>query len=174
MMKPQLLYIIFLFFVFTFQYSKAQNTKSEYLVRSSIGITGSSVISSKGSKTYTIQQSVGQASITGTFSTTQYTIRQGFIQPDVLSKILDKDISLELESNFYPNPFVESATLAFNETITGKVEVSVFDTFGRLVFYKDYEAEKNLKIRFQNLPEANYILKVIANEKQFVKHIRKK
>ena len=173
-MKQKLLFRSTLLFIITFQFSIAQSTQSEYLVRSTTGVSGSSITSSQNNKTFIVQQSVGQASVIGVFNTTKYTIRQGFIQPDVLFKIINNNISLDLEASFYPNPFVESVTLAFTEKIEGKVEVAVFDMLGRLVFSNSYIAELNLKVQFHNLSVADYILKVTANNKQFVKNIIKK
>ena len=144
------------------------------LVRSTTGVSGSSSTVSVNNKNYIIQQSIGQASVIGTFNNSEYTIRQGFIQPNVLAKIINKNISLDLEATFYPNPFVESVTLAFTEKIEGDVEVAVFDMLGRLVFSNSYSAEQNLKVQFHNLSVADYILKVTANNKQFVKNIVKK
>jgi len=91
-----------------------------------------------------------------------------------LAKIIDKSIPLSLEAIIYPNPFVESVTLSFTEQITSKVEVAVFDLLGRLVFSNNYAGEQNLKVQFNNLSVADYILKVTANNKQFIKKILKK
>lgn len=173
-MKQKLLFSSTLLFIVTFQFMIAQSTQSDYLVLSTTGVSGSSVTSLQNNKIVIVQQSVGQASVIGTFNTTQYAIRQGFIQPDVLSKVINKNISLDLEASFYPNPFVESATLVFSEKIEGKVEVTVFDMLGRLVFSNSYTAEQNLRVQFHNLSVADYILKVTANNKQFVKNIIKK
>jgi hypothetical protein len=153
---------------------QAQDSSATHLVRSTTGVSGSSSTVSVNSKTYTVQQSIGQASAIGTFNNSKYTIRQGFIQPNVLAKIVDTTISLDLEATFYPNPFTESVTLAFTEKIEGDVKVAVFDMLGRLVFSNSYVAEQNLKVQFHNLSVADYILKVTANNKQFVKNIVKK
>ncbi len=168
-MKQQRLLFIFIFFIF-FRLN-AQVTSSEKLVRSTTGVSGSSEIIAANNKTYVIQQSIGQASAIGTFNNVDYILRQGFIQPNVLAKIIDKDIPLNLEAIIYPNPFVESVTISFSEQITDKVEVVVFDVLGRVVFSKNYNAEQNLQVQFNNLPVANYILKVTANNKQFIKNI---
>jgi len=173
-MKQKLLFVTTLFLVFISQFSKAQSTSSEQLVRSTTGVSGSSVSITVNNKSYVVQQSIGQSSVIGTFENTNYTLRQGFIQPNVLSKIIDKNIPLNLEATFYPNPFTESVTLAFTEKIKGNVEIAVFDMLGRLVFSKNYTAEQNLKVQFHNLSVADYILKVRANNKQFVKNIIKK
>ena len=170
-MKQQLLFAITLFLI---QFSQAQNNSSEQLVRSSTGVSGSSEIITNNNKTYVVQQSIGQASAIGTFSYENYTLRQGFIQPNVLAKIIDIAIPLNLDAIIYPNPFVESVTISFSEQITDKVEVAVFDVLGRLVFSKSYLANQKVNVQFNNLSVANYILKVTANNKQFIKKILKK
>lgn len=170
-MKQQLLFAITLFLI---QFSQAQNNSSEQLVRSSTGVSGSSEIITNNNKTYVVQQSIGQASAIGTFYDSDYILRQGFIQPNVLAKIRDIAIPLSLDAVIYPNPFVESVTISFSEQIIDKVEVAVFDLLGRLVFSKSYLANQKVNVQFNNLSVANYILKVTANNKQFIKKILKK
>ena len=172
-MKQTLLCVGALFFI-GLQCAKAQNTTSDYLVRSTTGVAGSSETISANNNSYTVQQSIGQASAIGTFSTENYTVRQGFIQPDVMSKIRDIAIPLNLEAVVYPNPFVKGVTLSFSEQIKDKVAVAVFDVLGRLVFSKSYAAQQKVQVQFENLSVANYILKVTANNKQFIKKILKK
>jgi len=171
-MKQKLLFVSIL--LLCIQFTQAQNTTSDYLVRSTTGVAGSSETISANNNSYTVQQSIGQTSAIGTFSTENYTVRQGFIQPDVLSKIRDIAIPLNLEAVVYPNPFVKGVTLSFSEQITDKVAVAVFDVLGRLVFSKSYAAEQKVQVQFENLSVANYILKVTANNKQFIKKILKK
>ena len=171
-MKQKLLFVSIL--LLCIQFTQAQNTTSDYLVRSTTGVAGSSETISANNNSYTVQQSIGQASAIGTFSTENYTVRQGFIQPDVMSKIRDIAIPLNLEAIVYPNPFVKGVTLSFSEQITDKVAVAVFDVLGRLVFSKSYAAQQKVQVQFENLSVANYILKVTANNKQFIKKILKK
>ena len=171
MLKQLLLLLIAFLFI---QQVNSQNNSSEQLVRTTTGVSGSSEIITNNNKTYVVQQSIGQASAIGTFSYENYTLRQGFIQPNVLAKIIDIAIPLNLDAIIYPNPFVESVTISFSEQITDKVEVTVFDVLGRVVFSKNYNAEQNLQVQFNNLSVANYILKVTANNKQFIKKIIKK
>jgi len=172
-MKKKILFVsaLFLFFI---QFSKAQSSSNSNLVRSTVGIAGSTENVAINNQNYVVQQSFGQAGVIGTFSTENYTIRQGFIQPDVLAKIRDTSIPLNLEAIIYPNPFIESVTISFSEQITDKVDVAVFDILGRLVFSKNYTADQNIQLQFNNLSVADYILKVTANNKQFVKKILKK
>ena len=170
-MKQKLLFAITLFFI---QFTEAQNTTSAYLVRLTTGVAGSSKNVTINNKAYIVQQSIGQASVIGAFYDSDYTLRQGFIQPNVLAKIIDLAIPLSLDAIIYPNPFVESVTISFSEQITDKVEVAVFDVLGRLVFSKSYMANQKVNVQFNNLSVADYILKVTANNKQFIKKIIKK
>lgn len=172
-MKQKLLFASALFLAL-FQFSQAQNTSGDYLVRATTGVAGSSEKISANNKTYVVQQSIGQASVIGTFYEGDDTFRQGFIQPNVLAKIIDAAIPLNLAAIIYPNPFTESVTLSFSEKINDKVEVSVFDLLGRLVFSKSYAADQKINVQFSSLSVANYIIKVTANNKQFIKKILKK
>lgn len=172
-MLKKVRYLFSIYILFGMQFMHAQKTSSEYLLRSTLSVSGSSENVTSNNKLYIIQTSIGQASIIGTFKNSDYTLRQGFIQPAILDMIVTKSISLDLEATFYPNPFIESITLSFTEKIEGKVEVAVFDMLGRLVFSNNYVADQNLQVQFRNLPVANYILKVVANKKQFIKKILK-
>ena len=171
-MKQQLLLVSALFLV-CIQFTEAQNTTSAYLARATTGAAGSSENVTINNKAYIVQQSIGQASVIGTFSDENYTFRQGFIQPNVFAKIIDLAILLSLDAIIYPNPFVESVTISFSEQITDRVEVAVFDILGRLVFSKSYTANQKVNVEFNNLSVADYILKVTANKKQFIKKILK-
>lgn len=171
MLKQLLSLLIAFLFV---QQVNSQNNSSEQLVRSTTGVSGSSEIIVAKNKTYVVQQSIGQASAIGTFNNVDYILRQGFIQPNVLAKIIDDKIPLNLEAIIYPNPFVENISISFTEKVSDKIEVFVFDVLGRMVFSKSYNAEQNLTIHFDNLSVADYIIKVVANNKQFVKNIIKK
>lgn len=172
-MEQKLLLLSALFLAFI-QFTEAQNTSGNYLVRATTGVAGSSENVELNNKQYVVQQSIGQASAIGTFYDSNFIARQGFIQPNVLAKIIDIAIPLNLEAIIYPNPFVESVTISFSEQITDKVEVAVFDVLGRLVFSKSYLADQKVNVQFNNLSVADYILKVTANNKQFIKKILKK
>jgi hypothetical protein len=80
-MKQKLLLTsaLFLFFI---QFSQAQNTSGNYLVRATTGVAGSLENVSLNNKQYVVQQSIGQASAIGTFYDNDYILRQGFIQPN--------------------------------------------------------------------------------------------
>jgi len=167
--------LLLFFIVFTIiQQVSAQNTSSQQLVRSTTGVSGASSTVSINNKNYIIQQSIGQTSVIGTFETNDYTLRQGFIQPNILAKIMDKDIPLNLNAIVYPNPFTENISLSFDEDIRGEVTVSLYDMLGRMLFMNKYEANNNINITMKDLSAAHYILKVSANNRQFIKKIIKR
>ena len=173
-MKQKLLFVIALCLVFVSQLTQAQNSSKDYLVRATMGTSGSSENVTANNKQYVVQQSIGQGSVIGTFEGSAYPVRQGFIQPNLMAKIVDLAVPLNLEATVYPNPFVESVSISFTEQIIGEVEVAVFDMVGRLVFSKSYTANQVVTAQFNPLPGANYILKVTANNKQFINKILKK
>jgi hypothetical protein len=173
-MRQKSLFLSTCFFLFLCYTSKAQNNSSSQLVRSTIGVSGSSEAITANNTVYVVQQSIGQTSVIGTFSNANYILRQGFIQPNVWSKIINKDLPVSLEVATYPNPFVENITVAFTEVIKGNIEVTVFDVLGRLVFSNKYAPAQQLNITINNLSVAKYILKITANNKQFIKNIVKK
>jgi hypothetical protein len=173
-MSQKNIFYIFLILFYVSHFTKAQETKSTYLVRSTTGISGSSENIIVNTKNYIVQQSIGQTSTIGTFHNYGYTIRQGFIQPSALAKIADVLNPINLEVSFYPNPFEEIASLVFTEKIFGNVEITVYNELGSLVFSKTFKADQKVKLDFNNLSLASYILKVTANNKQFIKKIIKK
>ncbi|MEE9361018.1 MAG: T9SS type A sorting domain-containing protein [Cellulophaga sp.] len=150
-----------------------QTSSNKILARSTVGVSGTSEKLTVGGKTYVIQQSIGQSSITGTHKTNKHALRQGFIQPSVWNKIITKNVPLNLEVTLYPNPFTNFISLVFNEKISGNVTVALFDLTGRKVFTEVLVANQELHIKTNHLPSASYILRVAANRKQFANHIIK-
>jgi hypothetical protein len=43
---------------------------------------------------------------------------------------------MNLDVVIYPNPFLESLSLFFNEAVLDKVTVEIYDMLGRLIFSK--------------------------------------
>ncbi|NQY30744.1 MAG: T9SS type A sorting domain-containing protein [Flavobacteriaceae bacterium] len=155
------------------QHIHAQTNSSQNLVRCTTGISGSTVEITSTNKTYVIQQSIGQASTIGTFNNNNYTLRQGFIQPNILAKIIDEKSPLNLQVKIYPNPFVEYITLSFKDEIKGDIKVALYDLLGRIIDTKSYLSNQLITVKLNKLPSAEYILKVHANRKQFITKIIK-
>ena len=171
-MKQQILLLLLSGFIF--QQVIGQTNTTVQLKRLTISSSGSSKKILLNNKSYTLQQSIGQASIIGIFNSDNYAVRQGFIQPDVFSKIKNENIPLNLDLVVYPNPFTEGITLSFKEQILGKIEVTLYDMLGRLLFMNKYDKRQNIDLKLHHIASANYIIKVVANNKQFIKNIVKR
>ncbi|AXP81312.1 hypothetical protein CJ739_2232 [Mariniflexile rhizosphaerae] len=145
------------------------------LIRATTGVSGASNIIVQGNDAYIVQQSVGQPSVIGTYTNSAgYSIRQGFIQPNVLSKIVDEHTPLNLQLNVYPNPFNEQISLVFKEVIKGEITVTVYNILGAQVFVSSYKPKEQIDIRLNMLSSGEYILKAVANKKQFIEKIIKR
>ena len=81
---------------------------------------------------------------------------------------------MDLQINLYPNPFEKQISLAFNEEIKGDVKIVVFSILGSRVFYKNYKPNQKIDLRLDWLESGEYILKTVANQKQFISKIIKK
>ena len=158
----------------TLTYSNAQSTQNNSLVRATVGVAGSSDQISNQTKNFTIQQSIGQPSVIGTFFYSKYTLRQGFIQPDVMAKLIDNSIPLGLDVMAYPNPFTDYVSVAFNETIETDIQITLYDFLGRQLATRKYASSQSVKIDFTHLSIAYYLIKINANNKQFITKILKK
>lgn len=144
------------------------------LIRSTTGAAGSSEQIKHGSNVYTIQQTIGQPSAIGIVNNGDYILRQGFIQPDVFSKIVEKDIPLNLQLSVFPNPFEDQVTLMFNEDIKDAINITVFNILGAQVYSKNYQSAPQVTLLLDWLSSGEYIIKTIANRKQFISKVIKK
>ena len=156
------------------QQVQAQKPVNLELIRTTTGISGSSEEVRINNKNYVIQHSIGQASVTGTFSDQNYVLRQGFIQPNILAKIIDNNnVSLALEAIVYPNPFIDNVTIQFNEFISDTINVELYDILGGKVISEKYVANKEIILNLSVLVRSEYILKVKAKNKLFVTKLLK-
>jgi hypothetical protein len=143
---------------------------SPNLLRSTISNSGSST---QTEDNYVVQQSVGQSSLIGLQETSKHTVRQGFIQPAQLKRMLATSNASDLSVSIYPNPTTDKITLAFEELVTGKVNLSIYDQMGKLVMEENRESEVELTYSLVNLAVGNYFVKVNTSTKEYVTQISK-
>jgi hypothetical protein len=79
----------------------------------------------------------------------------------------------DLLVSVYPNPTTDKITLAFEELITGKVLLSIYDQTGKLVMEENKEGQAELSYYLANLSAGNYFLKVNTATKEYVTQIAK-
>jgi hypothetical protein len=170
-MKKTLFFFLILFGIVPLV---AQSTSNALLVRSTTSVVGASEKVIVNNKTYRVQQSIGQGSVIGTATNGNYILRQGFIQPNVLAKIIDKDIPLTLKIITYPNPFTEGITVSFTNKVTTYIDIVLYDVLGRLLYSKKHSPKQSIQINLEHLSIGNYLLKVETNQQQSIKNILKK
>ena len=143
---------------------------SPNLLRSTISNSGSST---KTENNYVLQQSIGQRSVVGLKQTSEHIVRQGFIQPAQLKRMLAASNTSNLLVSVYPNPTTDKITIAFRELVTGKVNLSIYDQMGKLVMEESKEGQAELSYSLANLVVGNYFLKVNTATKEYVTQISK-
>jgi uncharacterized membrane protein affecting hemolysin expression len=143
---------------------------SPNLLRSTISNSGSST---QTEDNYVVQQSVGQSSPIGLQEASKHTVRQGFIQPAQLKRMLEASNAADLLVSVYPNPTTDKITIAFEELVTGKVILSIYDQMGKLVMEENRESEFELTYSLANLSAGNYFVKVNTSTKEYVTQISK-
>ena len=146
----------------------AQNSTN--LLRSTILSSGSST---QTDNKYIVQQSVGQISPIGLKKTNKHTVRQGFIQPAHLKRMLAASNAANLLVSVYPNPTTDKITISFRELVTGIVNISIYDQMGKLVMEENKEGQAELSYSLANLSAGNYFVKVNTSNKEYVTQISK-
>ena len=120
-----------------------------------------------------MQQSIGQNSAIGLKQTSEHIVRQGFIQPAQLKRMLAASNTSNLLVSVYPNPTTDQITIAFRELVTGMVNLSVYDQMGKLVMEVNKEGQAELSYSLANLSVGNYFVKVNTSTKEYVTQISK-
>ena len=146
----------------------AQNSTN--LLRSTILSSGSST---QTDNKYIVQQSVGQISPIGLKETNEHTVRQGFIQPAQLKRMLSYSNAADLLVSVYPNPTTDMITIAFDELVTGTVILCIYDQMGKLVIEENKQGQAELSYSLANLSVGNYFVKVNTATKEYLTQISK-
>lgn len=150
--------------VSVFGQSKTKNTEYR-IVRSSVGVGGSSKILQTSKGKYIVSQSLGQSSVIGTSSKNGYYLRQGFQQPHSKIVIKKSNESSSLKALVFPNPFEERITISFKETLTVKVIVEIHDVIGKLVYKGQFLPSRTIQINLNNLSTGSYVLNAMSGSR---------
>ena len=172
-MKNRLLILIlsFVIVVHTQQALHAQETAGSSLTLRST--TSISTINSGQQSEYILQQSTGQAGVTGTYKSGDYLLSQGFVQAAVWANIVHLDDILDLKVRVFPNPFIDEIHVSFLESVSQPVDVIIFSDMGRKLESVTYEGSQGLRVRLEHLPPGRYYIKITTDHRQFVGHLIK-
>lgn len=119
-----------------------------------------------------VSQSIGQQSAIGNYNK-EYTVGQGFQQSN-WKKYVNNNITANISTITYPNPFVASINFQFSTPIKDKILIEVFDIRGRLVFKDEKMASETLlTIDLAQLPSSNYLTRLTAPNYTYYSQILK-
>lgn len=145
--------------LFAFYIGSAQVLKKQTLASQ-----GSSHIVFANNKSYFIQESIGQKSIINTYNSNNYSLRQGFLQPVSASAFFNGSNSA-LNAIVFPNPFFKQVEIRFNDPVIDILDVTLFDTLGRVISKYEYNPVQHIVIDVDNLSAGNYFLKIKMRSK---------
>lgn len=158
--------LLFLFIACAYGYTQDLNDEPNYIIaRSTLGLSGSSSTIDTGKGSYTLNQSVGQASIIGTSIINNHTLLQGY-QQYILTLEVPKSEKI-FQVLVGPNPVTEWLKIIFEETITDEVIIHLLDLSGRVIKTKKYTPSQILRLSLKDLTKGMYIIHVISPNKQF-------
>jgi hypothetical protein len=127
---------------------------------------------------------IGQSSVvTGTTVKSGITIRQGFKQPNLITRTIKKSglkiqtaVENPISYTVFPNPFQDKLRIQFSEKSTSKSYVVIYDIVGSVMWEETYPEgiiEINLT-DFKNFRPAKYVLHLVQTTgKPFVASIVK-
>ena len=133
--------------------------------------TTSGSVSSGSASGLTVQQSIGQGSVIGNFSSAKLTLRQGFLQPAVqVYRSVEED---QTDMEVYPNPFTETVQVQFSKAKNGLVQIRIFSVDGALL--QSFEKQKDgiMWLDLSRLAQGLYILQVNTAEGRYASKIQK-
>jgi hypothetical protein len=132
---------------------------------------GNSVVLNNGTF---ISQTVGQQSVIGNTTKNGYTSGQGY-QQIVWGKYINSNITSNITTTTYPNPFIQSVNFQFSKPINETISIAIFDVRGRLIYQQEKRAIDNLlTIDLESIASSNYLVKLSATNYTYYTQIFKK
>lgn len=137
------------------------------MVKQTLSQHGSAEFIYANNKSYFFQQSIGQASVINTFNTENYQLRQGFLQP-LKAALINSGFDNVIDVIAYPNPFDETLTLNFQETLIDVITISLHHITGQLIHQDTYLPNETISLQFDALPIGAYVLRGQMRSQTFV------
>lgn len=137
------------------------------------------MISSQGKNTklsngMKVNQSVGQQSAIGNYSSSKAIVGQGYIQ-SMVSISKTNPVKTAITAVLYPNPFTDVLNFRFSVPIEGNVQATIFDVRGRLIYSRKTTAISNVvTISELYFSEGTYFVRLEAKDVIYTSQIIKK
>lgn len=165
-------WVLFVIAVLSTTQIYAQNKQGKWLARSVISNVGTLGIDHKNSD-FKIQHALGQNSPIGLANTTNYAVRQGFIQPISGENIIQILPTFRFQA--YPNPFADFINISFNNSLQTNADVAVFDMQSKQVYSKTFiKGQEEIRLDLSHFPTGTYMLHIKANNQSYTKTLLKK
>ena len=133
-----------------------------YVQRSALSAGGLSSNVRFNASSYTVQQSVGQASAIGLIHSPAISLRQGFLQPYGTPGYAEVPST---QLMVFPNPFSDHIIVEFTDDVQGDGAITIVDILGRNVFSSSIKLERRVFLSPGLLCSGHYILQVIAGQR---------
>lgn len=139
---------------------------AQFVQRSGVAAAGASQTLTVNEKSYYISHSIGQASVIGTATRERYTIRQGFQQPP-LGKLVRQPLAEEgLGVEVFPNPFIHSVSIVFQELPDRIVSIALIDASGKIAFEGDFSPARTVLLPLEPVAPGSYLLKIQSGKRR--------
>ncbi len=139
--------------------------------RQTTGISGASSNFHQAGYQLIVQQSIGQAGVIGSSTVGNYSLRQGFIQPEFTMKAANDNS--DLAAILFPNPFSDQFQIRFDDEVEDALDIQIFDPRGRAIFRKQFAAAQQVTILFPDAAAGIYLIHISTGKKQFSGRIQK-
>ncbi len=163
--KPSVFYLAAVLLLLSFR------SPAQFLQRSTLGMGGSVNTFTAGNKAYLVSQSVGQASVIGTFRQAAYAVGQGYQQAP--GQILVRPVSKALDVAIYPNPVSTYITIQLRENVQTAIRVALIDITGTLVYQETQATAATFAVDMSPLAPGVYLLRLTTGRKSFAARIIK-
>jgi hypothetical protein len=135
------------------------------ILRSSLSTSGSNQFPNYQGRAYTLKQSVGQASISGTIRNKSIVVIQGFIQPQLIATNSNLEIEgLDVEIKKISN--TDNYIITINEQIT-PIRIDIYNAVGQKKFSQNTDPYEETYISLNSYSPGCYILNIQTNSKHF-------
>lgn len=146
----------YIFFCILFLFIQPINAQS--LKRQSLSSIGSSI----DKNGYFIRQTIGQASNTQIFTGQNYSLRQGFQQPQSLSNGKTKDVPCSV--SLYPNPAHSNSDINIDlGSIVQNYDFYITDMEGKILLKEFNLTQDRFKLKLPLLSQGVYLLIIRYN-----------
>ena len=105
-----------------------------------------------------VQQSIGQSSITGTYTTNAAILSQGFLRG---VSAPSKEIRPHFGAIAFPNAFTQHISFRFTNTHREQTQVSIFDSQGKMVYQQQHlPIKEEIDLQLHHLAPGLYVVQL--------------